>query len=520
MQNVLYTSCSNLPETIYGKEYADKYGTLSFDIPNVEVQPKKSLLFHIYIDVSGSMSDIIQCPTDFITNPGRSKIQLLKHTLNNILYHFAEKCSNIYVQVKGFDDCIHNYIDPVEVTTKNIAELISKIEPIRPMNSTDIGLALTMLNKDIETEYFDIPIKNRVAILLTDGEPTSGICGLSELAEIVSKQCSHHFIGLGNQHNGSLLHKLGHKNIYTTNWFINDIEHTGNVYGEILFNETHRVIYETIIQVTGGKIYDFIKGEFVENLAIGTLYGETKKNYHLMIDDEENFNVIITGKDAGDLSALNISANKLIANDGEANLDINKQYIRLCVQKLMFNVRQDSIEKPWKVTINVNNRRPHDVFDWGIPVYEPKYNESLARMIDTFYGFITKFVKENNLEKDDFMIELLKDINVMKNSYRTIDGFKIVTAREDSQGRQTAFNTSSQYEDDLSQIRPPTLQRAPTSAYTTPGRCNLMRDISDSGYQKSPDLETHSPCLSIINPEKLTPPKLTRQSVEERNKYW
>jgi hypothetical protein len=80
---------------------------------------------------------------------------------------------------------------------------------------------------------------------------------------------------------------------------------------------------------------------------------------------------------------------------------------------------------------------------------------------------------------------LFKDVNVMKNSYGRLDSFKIVSGREDSQGRQTAYNTASQYEDDHLQLRPPKLQRDGSSAYRTPRRCELMRNISDNNYNEN-----------------------------------
>lgn len=503
MQNLVYKIGSNLPETIFGKEFSDGYGTLSFQVPDIETN-NDPLLFHIYIDVSGSMSDIIEYKYN------RSKMQLLKHTLNNILYHFAEKCSNIYVQVKGFDNMIHDYIDTIEVTKHNINELISKLDTVHPMNSTDIGLALNSLNKEIDTKYFDIPINKRVAILLTDGEPTSGICTIPELVKIVSKDCSHHFIALGNEQDVHLMYQLGHKNVFTTNWFINEIEHTGNVYGEILFNETHRVFNNVTIKVMGGRIYDFNKGLFVDKLEIGALYEETNKNYHLMIDNEDIFNIIVSGNNERGDMYFNICVDKQFTKENEP--EILKQYLRLCVQKLMFNFRQKTVDKcetifeqQFNFGLGCNN---HKIID------NPE-KDNLKKDIITFYNFITKIIKDNNFENDEFMIELVKDVNVMKNSYSTIDGFQFVSAREDSQGRQTAFNTASQYEYDLNGLLPPKLKRETTSAYKTPRRCELMRNISDNtplyidvdiANQINEDSPLKPPRLGM-----LTPPELRRQ---------
>jgi len=483
MQNLVYSVGTNLPETIFDKEFGKGYGTLSFNIPNIEEEYKQSkpLLFHIYVDVSGSMADIIEF------KQRRSKIQLIKHTLVNILHHLAEQSDDIYIILKGFDNIIHDYISAIKVTKDNIQELLSKVEQIRPMGSTNIGLALQSLNIDIDTDYSNIPIENRVAILLTDGEPTAGICNIPELVEIISKKCSHHFIGLGNEHNGKLLLQMGHKNVHTTNWFISDIEHTGNVYGEILFNETHRVLNNIKIRVLGGKIYDFDQGIFVDHLEVGSLYEETTKNYHICIENEDQFDIVVSGNNLIEEDEFTLSATKKIIK--EDDFEITKQYLRLCVQKLMFRVRQEGPQ------------HEESIFD-KLQCYQEKrdIDDNIITDINTFYDFITKYVKDNGLNTDNFMIELIKDINVMKNSYKTVDGYMYVSAREDSQGRQTAFNTASKFEYDLSGIMPPKLKRETTSAYKTPRRCELMRNISNS---TSSQLDEDDEPMSPYSPGKL-----------------
>ena len=87
---------------------------------------------------------------------------------------------------------------------------------------------------------------------------------------------------------------------------------------------------------------------------------------------------------------------------------------------------------------------------------------------------------------------------------------RFATAREDSQGRQTTFNTVSdmQDEDDLCigrNLNPPALQRAPTSAYRSPGRLNIMRVISsdvDANDSLSPTMIV-TPTLSRTNENAL-----------------
>lgn len=512
MLKINYQRALELPTIKYGEEWSKNYGTMNFAIGELDTTRDEPVLFQIYVDVSASMLEI--------ASKQQSKMSIVKHTLVNILHHFADKTTNVHVQIKGFDNRIHNYISPVLVSKDNINELLKSVEEIRPMNSTDIGLVLNELNRDVDTEYFNIPKRNRVGIVLTDGEPTSGICNVDELADIVKSECSYHFIALGNDHNETLMYKLGHKNCYTSNWFISDIEHTGNVYGEIIFNELHRVYYENVIRVTGGKVYDYNKGEFCSEIELGTLSEETNKDFHLLIDDETIFEITISGKLLDGDTVYSEKSHCSPTQDGD-NMRITKQFLRLCVQKMMFEMRQQSYTRPHEHRdiqfggFGLHRANANTCFP-PTPCYHPPHPPVLTQMgneleeedvkeedvkeendedppplleediglkenVDIFYEFITNFIKTNELEKDDFMIELLKDINVMKIGLDNQDVLKYVSSREDTQGRQRTFNTASQYDQDNSGlIQNDSLGRQPTSAYKTPRRCDLMREISNT----------------------------------------
>ena len=162
-------SLSSLPEQ-YGDFHTQKYGVLSLETPD-SASSSNTMLFSFMIDVSGSMSDIV--------SKGRSKMQLLRHTLQNMMLYFAHKRENVYVEIKGFDNEIHHYVDVICVTKENVNEIINKIQGIHPMNSTDIGLAIKTMNQILDTEYEYIETYNKVGILITDGEPTSGITNVS-----------------------------------------------------------------------------------------------------------------------------------------------------------------------------------------------------------------------------------------------------------------------------------------------------------------------------------------------------
>ena len=76
---------------------------------------------------------------------------------------------------------------------------------------------------------------------------------------------------------------------------------------------------------------------------------------------------------------------------------------------------------------------------------------------------------------------LLKDLAIVEEmNHSILDPFTYLNARENTQGRQLAFDSGSQpMESHEGNLDPPELTRARTTAYTSPGRTLLMREISE-----------------------------------------
>ena len=498
--HVDYTS-KQVPDLDIGIETNKNYGVLSLQVDGNDIECKTPILFHIMLDVSGSMSDIV--------SHNRTKMQLLKHTITNMIYYFAENTSHVFISVKGFDDRIHNYIEPTLVSRKNLNELLEKLDLIHPMQLTDIGLALETLKTDMEKNVEDVSNEQHVGILLTDGYPTVGTVDVNKLIDLVTPNKSYHFIALGNEHNANLMNKLGRLNSNTSNWFIDDIEHTGNVYGEIIFNEINKLYKDNIITIQNGTIYDYNGGCFSVNLHIGNLSKETKKEYHILVDDINECNIYIAGYVVDQNIPYTISASKNIPSvfnnignklDDDNALFIIKQYFRLCVQKILFMIQKDLEDN----CSNDNLNR----FHFPIPIKFENHSYNFDEKLKLLKSKIIEFSDENNLQDDDFINGLLNDLNVAINSKGNKDQYKHIVARGDTQGKQTTFSTASQLEDDpidFSKIRPPKLRRAPTSAYATPSRIELMREMSATDSNDNNDNNNNDDILSILTAKLPSP---------------
>lgn len=481
-------------------EISKKYGILSFNTITTEITDE-SLVFHFMVDVSGSMSDRMR--------DGRSKMLLIIHTLTNMFHYFAENTKNVYIEVTGFDDHIHVYIKPTKVTSENVESLIEILSTIRPLNMTNIELALETVSAYVEETIEDIKRNNHVIILLTDGDSNVGQNSPNILAELIPNGISSNFIALGQDHNVDLMYALGHKNEQTSNWFINQLENTGSVYGEILYNETHRVLYDTKIKVTNGQIFDYVKGEFVDDIMLGTLSSEMKKQYHILSNTPDDCSVVITGVTMNGkmVEVYLCDIPPLICDDDVFDYDIHnitKQYLRLGVQKLMADVRvyiqksKNNTPQPRNNLFNLINKR-----------IEMEYNSDYTKFnkhAKVMFQYVNDFIEKNNLQEDTLLKGLNDDLLLLLKTTNkvSIKNIQLINAREDSQGRQTSYTVDANVEDedDSNIILSKNLQRNITSAYSTPGREDMMRVIS--GVDVADDFEIND------NNIQLTPVKLQR----------
>jgi len=458
----------------------------------VQVDPgeiiTKQILFHFMIDVSGSMSDA--------TENGRSKIQLLIHTLINMIHYLAENTQNVYIQVKGFDDRIHNYVDITHVSKENVDEMIDQLKSIRPLHLTNIELALTTLKNDIET------ISNQdyeqVGIFLTDGDATAGETLPSNLATKIPSTIPFHFIALGNEHNPYLMHHLGHCTKYSNNWYINEIEQTGNIYGEILYNELHRVGKQVVLEIHNGQLYDYYAQEFVTCLHLGSLYSETKKHYHIFTKQPDQCFLHLKGKDCNTEQDFNVRITDLPPLISVTDIEVNSsfqslqphfntiQYFRLATQIFMGKARNLLLNKNELFVdkkIHEKNIMRHRGFMKELIQTSPRDNHTdFYNEIEKFKTNMNHFMELYNIQDNEYMNCLCDDISMLLNTFGYISQLKYCALREDIQGQERTCNAITMIHNNdlclINNLDSPNITRTVTTPYRTPGRTNLMHTIS------------------------------------------
>jgi len=445
---------SELPHTpIQTLRDGESYGVFSFETEIVsKLKHENGHMFHIMVDVSASMSDKIS------DHSNQTKCDLVVHTLINILHYFADNCTNVHVVVKGFDTYIHTYITKVKVTSENVDDLVARVKKIRPMLSTDIELALIELKLDTSNN----DEVNQSIIFLTDGSPTKGEQDIEQLSELVSQNVPSHFIALGDNHNSDLMYRFGHQYPNTSNWFIPNIEQTGNVYGEIIFNELNNCANNVCITVSDGKIFDYNKGCFVDSLDIGNIAYESNRQFHIVTNNVDACLVVIES------DSFAILSNKMVLNDPLYVVGMIKQYLRLGVQYMQASAIRNTIRNSCTIRL---------------------------QQYESYLSTIESFIEKNN--DDPFVQGLITDVRILIRCAESFDDTRrFLVARADSQGRQQTCNTVSEFtmmdDNDIRTLEKPKLTRQRVSVYASPGRMELG-DICSQTIFDNQTLSLHLP---------------------------
>jgi len=422
-----------------------EFGTLNLKLSETETtQEPISILF--MVDYSASMSDVCR--------DGRTKIVHLKHTLCRIIEEINNKKMKIYISVVAFDDNIHEIFDFVLVDDDNIKELIEKIEELKTRSSTNIEKALKEVDERIKREK-----RKCFNIFMTDGEVNGGEQDPNILSKLVNKNIQNIFIGFGETHDSHLLRVLSKTSQNNDYRFIDKLENSGLVYGEVLHNILYSVIEKPLITITNGEIYDWNTNKWETELNIPNLVSGTEKVFHVRTKTPENicghlWKNIENSEDYRE-SRFMMYIEKLpdlINNDTDEKelCDLTPYMYRHKTQQLLFKVVELK-DKEYKICKGENS-----VFGYFGKKNEQRMHKrgkihiqkkELKKELKDFIKLLLEYKEKNTQSEHSSMIKLLCDD--MYVAYKTIDtviGDMYVASRQSSQGRQQVY-TASQVDD-------------------------------------------------------------------------
>jgi len=465
-----------------------KFGLLSLQASEANIS-KKELEMIFQVDCSGSMDD--KC-TD-----GRNKMQHILHTLRNMILFFKENTDlKVNVTICAFDEKIYKIVNRTHVNEDTHNKIIAAINSIAPKGATNIEVALNNASQIANQLKKEHPESVVYHILMTDGCPTVGNGSHNYLQGLVNNNYTNVFIGFGIDHDAMLLNTLGEANDKSANYFIDQLENAGLVYGEILHSFVYKLLENVELTVLNGHIYDFKTNTWNTTLKVGDLVGESIKYYHVISETPNTCKVHINGNKTQDETVFS-----QVVDTDLSPVDLSKYIYRQQTQQILYKIN-DFLKK-------TNVEKKHSTSFFAIPNFKEeikdytKEKQQLKEELTIFFEELKKYMEENEMQEDILLKNLCDDIYICHRTFGTQYADMFCGARMSSQGNQRTYNATQipddepyfglqrsnalqdydKQEDEDQFIPPPSLLRHEISdslatPYRTASNMRVMRDVS------------------------------------------
>jgi hypothetical protein len=437
------------------------------------------------IDQSGSMDE--KC------SDGNTKIDQIKHVTNNILRYIAKNCldGNVTVGLYTFNDKVERIFENVVVFDDNLQDLIKLVHKFYAENETNIELALKSL--------IDLPPHpDRTNIFMSDGDATTGETRPTEFAKFVDTSATNFFVGFGREHNPHIFSNLSEAP-KSTYYFVDKIEQSGLAYGEILHATLFKCFRDVKITINNGEIYDWKTNQWITELSIGNLSGDTKKTFQIVAADPAAVTIRITGVNI----FLESEFEESFATSPQNTANLMNMYYRQKTQEFLYLARTG------------------------------QENNDLKTRIAEFTKEMKEYMRIHDLMQDPLFKNLCDDLVIVYKTMGTRFGVMYSAARQTSQGEERTFNVwdtphsrhswaseAGDATDSLMDGHRMTMD----SPYFTAERTAIMRDVSSpmeytlpDGSLYFPELEAFSDTTPLSLEDLATPlqrPSFTRSASE------
>jgi uncharacterized protein YegL len=390
------------------------FGILKLTMKKVPIT-QKTIFLYVSVDNSGSMDE---------SHRGKTKLSFVKKTLNNMIEFLGKQEANIYIQIQTFNNKVQLLVDYTKITTENTKEIVEKINKLEADCDTDIGNAISVANDIISTYKTEHPDHEIAHIFMSDGSPTSGLTNTNQLLELVKEEFNNIFIGFGLDHNAHLFHKFSEKN-NTEYRFIDKIENTSLVYGEIIHQLLYPALNNIKFVVNGGEMYDWKTNTWLTTVTESVIVSEANKIYHIrtLFSASDTYIDIMQGDDI--IETVSTIPSLISLENGSITTS--------CIEDLAkYLFRQRTMECLFESKNKLNSQA----------------KKNLKEKMRTLFKEMHKYMRENNILDDPMMTLLCDDIYITYKTMNFAYSMMFAVARCSSQGRQQAYNTTLTQEQD------------------------------------------------------------------------
>ena len=459
----------------------EKFGVVKMNMKKTKISSTPLFLLFT-IDITGSMSD----PVNKDDPRSHNKMYYLVQTFVNMIKYLVEQEIDIHLQINTFNVVVNKLVRPTLLNSANVNDIIGKIKALVPDGSTNIGIAISSANQDMTDYKTKNPGFQYGHIFMSDGDPTYGEKDHDLLQKTVDGSFMNTFIGFGLSHNAALFNKFSDlKN--AEYHFVDNLENTGMVYGEIIHQFLYPAIKSAKISVENGVIYDWKTNSWVDSIEDAVIVSEVEKTYHIKSSNPDDLVLYVYGIEASQPLQLDENVNAESEGDDETKsealdpqllytdyplpdlMDIQTQVISVEVDlsKYMFRQRTQELLSIGKY-IDLNNGKA------------PIRNKivKFRSVIRAMFQKMRQFMRDNGLINDPLMNMLCDDISVTYKLCGTRNGAMFTSARQTSQGKQATYTATVR---DFSQFDDPQLLST-----TTPRRNVLQQNSFDTQADDEP----------------------------------
>jgi Mg-chelatase subunit ChlD len=322
----------------------EKFGILRLKIePESEPAPRKIAIVFT-IDTSASMTDYC--------SDNKRKIDHATQTLIGIMHYLAENSKKsggqgpeVTVAVLSFSSKVKHIVEFTRITSENLTKIVRKIHCIHSQDSTNIETAIKEADAMLIEYGNQNPDTKLYHIQLTDGEITDGIKDHDKLAEIVNPDYTNIFVGFGKYHDDRLLCRLSEnpRNDYR---FIDKLEYSKIVYGEIMYNILYHKYDKIKIEIQGGaEIYDWRTNTWGSHLVIRNIPYDCDRIFQLRcagtVDPAFDVEAIIWTDESQSPHQIYCYPELINAETNELEVhDLTQYSFRQRTQELLYEVRE------------------------------------------------------------------------------------------------------------------------------------------------------------------------------------
>lgn len=432
-------------------------GIFKITIPPISVEGggvvRQKMRFIVYasVDASGSMGETA-------TRRGQveqTKMDFVHATIKNMIDYIASQQDEnphveFYLAIVSFDSFASCVLLPCRVTKENKDNLIETVMKIRPSGGTNFEkcfreIARLMAN---ESDYInpDANISDeftqRMHIFLTDGANNEGVMHVSQLASMLTptlaapqKPATQIMIGYGPDHDSAMLQTLCAKFPKSKQWFIDDVEKTGCIFGEILWSAMNAA-YTNVALSSNVELYDFTSMSWKTQMQVDDLTYDSSRTFYVRVPwtvdavvcDMTYFSTECPGNTTH-------KTEKLLTYLSESDHQEPQTQPDQSVEQELW--RLDTI-----VTV-------HEALKFLQNMNRLSYNalveekNRLVGVVTTFQEKFLSYVAEKNLSEDPFMIQLADDLFVCISGLMAASiGERYIAARQASQIQQRSVTVN------------------------------------------------------------------------------